>query len=145
MTLGLPLSVDYTSNHVQAFPIPLLTSHQPTDSDPVHIVPQAPSVTDPSSHERIEMVPLDLNRLVSTEASGLSRGSSLPTADLTVNFIRSDERTPDVFINDSGENPRTPAATSFTFPPPDPVLVTATSSGVPCLPSFSVQQPGEFP
>ena len=145
MTLGLPLSVDYTSNHVQAFPIPLLTLHQPTDPDPVHVVPQAPSVTDPSSHGRIEMVPLDMNRPVSTEASGLSRRSSLPTADLAVNSIRSDGRTPDIFINDSGENPRTPAATSFTFPPSDPVLVTLTSSDVPCPPSFSVNQPGEFP
>ena len=145
MTLELPLSVDYTSDHAQAFPIPLLTLHQPTDPDPVHIVPQAPSITDPSSHGRIEMVPLGLNRLVSTEASGLSCRSSLPTADLTVNSVCSDERTPDMFINDSGEHPRTPAATSFTFPHSDPVLVTATSSSVPGPSSVSVQQPGAVP
>ena len=134
MTLGPSPSADYTSHHAQAFPTPFKTT------DPVHIVPRAPSVTDPSSHGYIEMVPLDLNRLVSTEASGLSR-----TADLTVNSVRSDERTPDMPINESGENPQTPAVTSFTFPHPDPVLATVTSSTVSCPPSVSVRQPGEFP
>ena len=132
-------SADYTSHHVQVFPTPFETT------DPVHIVLGAPSVTDPSNHDCIEVMPLDLNRLVSTEPPRLSRQSSLPTADLTVNSVRSDGRIPDMFINQSGENPQTPAATSFTFPHSDPVLVTVTSSSVPCLPSVSVQQSGEFP
>jgi hypothetical protein len=91
------------------------------------------------------MVPLDLNRLISTEASGLSRQSSLSTANHTANSVRIDERTPDILINESGENPHTPATTSFTSPYPDPVLVTVTSSTVPRPPSVSAQQPGEFP
>ena len=135
---GLPPAADSTSHHAQVLPTPFQTT------DPVHIPPQAPSVTDPSSHEYIEMVPLDPNRLVSTEASGLSRRSSLPTADLTVNSVRSDERTPDMLINEFGENPQTPAATSLTFSHPDPVLATVTSSTVSRPPSVSVQQPGEI-
>ena len=135
---GHPPAADSTSHHAQVF----TTSFQTTD--PVHIVPQAPSVTDPSPHECIEMVPPNLNRLVSTDASGLALRSSLPTADLTINTVRSDERTPDILVNESGENPQTPAATAFTFPHPDPVLGTVTSSTVSRPPSVSVQQPGEF-
>ena len=136
-TLGHPPSADCTSHHAQVFPTPFKAT------DPVHIAPQAPSVTDPSSHECIEMAPLDPTQLVSTEVSSLTLQSLLPTAGLTVNSVRSDERTPDRLISQSGENPRTPAATSFTFPHSDPVLVTVTSSSVP--PSVSVQQPGELP
>jgi len=110
--LGLRSSVDYTSHHAQVSPTPFQAT------DPVHIAPQAPSVTDPSTREYVEMVPLDLNRLVSTEASGLSRQSSLSTAYHTANSVRIDERTQDMLINESGENPQTPAATSFTFPHP---------------------------
>jgi len=135
---GHPPATDSTSHHAQVLPTPFQTTN------PVHIPPQAPSVTGPSSHEYIEMVPLDLNQLASTEASGLSRRSSLPTADLTVNSVRSNEWTPDMLINESGENPQTPAATSLTFSHPDPVLATITSSTVSCPPSVSVQQPGEF-
>ena len=113
-------------------------------TNPMHIAPQALSATDPSSHEYIEMVPLDLNQLVSTEASSLSHWSSLPTADLTVNSVHSDKWTQDMLINEPGENPQTPAATSLTFSHPDPVLATITSSTVSCPPSVSVQQPGEF-
>ena len=39
-TPGRPPSADYTSHHAQVFPIPFETT------DPVHIVPRAPSVTD---------------------------------------------------------------------------------------------------
>jgi len=91
------------------------------------------------------MVPLDLNWLVATESSGLSRELWLPTAERTANSVRGDERRLDRPINESGGNLQTPAATSFTVPHPDPVLVTVTSPTVPRLPSVSVQQPGEFP
>ena len=137
--LGLPSSTDYTSRHAQVFPTPLRAT------DPVHIAPPAPSVTDASTRECIGMVPLDLNRFVSTEVPGLSRELWLPTAELAADSVRSDERRPGMPINESGENPQTPAATSFTFPHPDPVLVTVASSHVPRPHSVSVQPPGDFP
>ena len=137
--LGLPSSAGYTSCHAQVFPTPLQAT------GPVHITPQAPSVTDASTNECIGMVPLNLNWLVATDASGLSHELWLPTAKLTANSVCGDERRLDRPINESGESPQTPATTSFTFPHLGPVLVTVVSPTVPRLPSVSVQQPGEFP
>ena len=104
-------------------------------TDPVDIAPHDTSLTGPSIHQPIEMVALDSNPLDSMMISHLSQPS------LSYTF---DGLTPDMPINEAGENSHSPAAASHTYPHHDPVPVTVHPSTLLRLPLGFVKQTGDF-
>ena len=129
-------SSDYGPPYARGLP----SSSPSAASDHVHILPQVVSVMDPSIHEFTEAVALDLNPCLLAVVSHRSRRSAQSSVDYTTNIVHPNEPTSSVLTSGVGEPSQTSEATPLTFPPSDPVLVTANPPNLP----VSVQ-PGDFP
>jgi hypothetical protein len=79
--------------------------------------------------------------------SPLSRQSPLSTTDVTATTVRSEDRTPELPVNETGQTSWASARTFLLPPPPTPISVSANPFRVtaPPPPSLSVQQPGDVP